>query len=88
MQQTYYYVYRERADSHETINWDEPTGGLVLPTADTCHAMDIARERYHTAPYEELIIAEVWEDEKKWTATLLHKAWDVEMRTWLESASP
>jgi hypothetical protein len=84
---TYYFVYRVNENSTECIDWGEPTGGMALPLHKEEHglAMDIARQRYHTAPYEELILAEVWEEKDQFTAALLHRCWDQEMHMFLEA---
>ena len=65
----YFLVFRHRTRKR-SIDWDRPTGGLVMqaerfvegfPVADFRLARDVIEQRYHCGPREELVIAEVFE---------------------------
>jgi hypothetical protein len=81
---TYYYLYRHRK-SPIHIDWESPTGGLVVEGRLLPHqVLDIAKQRYHCAPWEQILCVEVLRQEERWEAALLHQAWEMEMRQWLE----
>ncbi len=84
MTKCYFLLYRVPDESGRSIDWNNPTGGLVTATEDKEHAMDIARARYHLGPHEEMVLAEVWGVAEAAQAYKLHLAWDQEMNSFLE----
>lgn len=82
----YYLVWR--TDDASVIDWDEPTGGLVCeperyvdnyPVCSMPLVKSVCKMRYHCAPGESLVIAEVFEPEDQYKADILHQHWEREM---------
>ena len=89
---TYFLAYRKRCGKL-SVNWRKPTGGLVqkparfvegYPVSDFQKAGRILERRYHCAPHEELIIAEVFEREEIRLARKLHLKWVADVREFRE----
>ena len=87
----YFLVFRNKAG--DPIDWDTPTGGLVVLAewvvyghagCDIPLVRDIIEQRYHCGPSEQLVLAEVFDNDEKYQATLLHKHWDMEMHDFKE----
>ena len=80
----YFLAYRMR--NGDPIDWEEPTGGVVMearlvegiPMSDYDIARQVLEDRYHCAPGEILVMAEVYGDREKWQATVLHRFWERE----------
>ena len=87
-QKAYFLVYRQKVGEHS----GEPTGGLEMDAEvvggelapDYKLAFCLITQRYHCAPGESLIFREVFDAEDQWDAHLLHNAWELEMRDFLE----
>lgn len=89
---TYFLAYRKRCGKL-SVNWRKPTGGLVqkparfvegYPVSDFQKAGRILERRYHCGPHEELIIAEVFEQEEMRMARQFHRKWQWERTSFLE----
>ena len=85
-QYCFFLVYR--TTHHDEIDWDHPTGGLVMepkdiidgiPLSDINLAEEVSCERYHCDPNEWLMIAEVWNNREKCLAAHLHREYEREM---------
>ena len=81
------------------IDWDNPTGGLVMEaenivfdmavaTQEQCNlAREILSQRYHPRPDEAFLIAEVYELPDKLEAAALHEQWESDMAEFHELMS-
>jgi hypothetical protein len=76
-----------RRKPRQRFRWDRPAGGLVMeaigyshgkPVADLRLAGEVLEQRYHCAPYEDAVIAEVFDRRDKETAQRLHDQWEQE----------
>ena len=88
----YWLIFR-RNDDCGCIDWDNPTGGLVVETNNVVEGIpvgnmevirEVCLERYHCGPGEHLIMAEVFEIEDQQRAVILHEQWESEMKTFME----
>jgi hypothetical protein len=88
MTANYYLIYRvshDTAGGLQAIDWTEPTGGIEdFALLKQSEVYDVARTRYHCGPHEDLILAQVWGEEEVWQAHLLHEAWELEMRDFIQ----
>lgn len=90
MKSCYFLVFR--GSKNTPIDWEEPTGGLVMQfdvvdghtRPDYDLAIDVIEQRYHCHSDETLRTVEVLDKEDRFTAHLLHKSWDIEMDSFLE----
>jgi hypothetical protein len=82
-----------RIPSGDPIRWTKPVGGLVLKAKKICSgvavadfglAEEIATHRYHCAPGEELILAEVLEEKDQIKSHRLHARYEREFSDFLE----
>ena len=83
----YFLSFRVKQCSQLRIN--KPTGGLVveaervldgnIPVCDINLVRSVMEMRYHCDRDEELVIAQVFEDEEKFLAARLHQEWETEM---------
>jgi len=87
----FYLCYRRQAGGR--IRWKHPTGGFVqkpesfvqgCPIGDFQLAAATLERRYHCGPHEELIIAEVFEQEEMRMARQFHRKWQWERTSFLE----
>jgi hypothetical protein len=87
----YYLLFRQ--PSPRSIDWDNPTGGLMLkperyvdefPIGDFQLAAEVLKKRYHCGPHECVVIAEVFEKKEIRLARKLHLKWVADVREFRE----
>ena len=69
-----------RTSNTQPINWTDPDGGLVVDLECKRFATELAIQRYHCAPWEHLMMAEVWGIEEMAQAQWLHDRWEAEVQ--------
>ena len=88
----YFLCYRRRGRS-KNIDWDHPTGGMVveplkvignIAVSDFRSAIEAMEDRFHCGPGEDLVIMEVFEQEYQSLAWLLHIKWQRDMHQFFE----
>lgn len=87
----YFLLFRQRTNL--SIDWDNPTGGLMMkperyvndiPIGDFQLAAEVLKKRYHCTPYESVLIAEVFEKREIRMARKLHVKWLADVKEFRE----
>jgi hypothetical protein len=83
LSERYVYVLVYRVHVTQRIDWNQPTGGLVIELADLQQKpslrYDLAHERYHCGPGERLVMVEAMQVSTQRLAAQLHHEWECDV---------
>ena len=84
----FYLIYRLPCGVFPEPGFILPVGGLVVPISDADHVEDVAGQRYHCAPWEELHFEDVSDSrEGRRQARELVLVWEAEMAAWMDEVA-
>lgn len=87
---SYFFVYRVLKG--EEVDWDNPTGGMMLkfpkkggiPVVDACVLHRVASQMYHCGPHEQLLVVELFEEHEQHAARVLAARYECEIAQFKE----
>lgn len=93
MKHVFFLIYRIPSPAVAPTRWDRPDGGLVMRAKRICEGVaiadyvladEIAHERYHCAPGQQLLLVEVFEEHDQNRVRRLHRKWERDRVDFLE----